>query len=121
MAPMAAVLADDAAIDNVVAFIGTLPDTPSPKSVAGSAADGSARYGTCASCHGADGRGIQAMNAPRLKGMSDWYMVTQLRNFRDGVRGGHPQDLYGAQMAMMAAILRDDRAVADIVAYIRTF
>jgi cytochrome c oxidase subunit 2 len=102
MAPMAAVLADDAAVDNVVTYIKTLADVPAPKTVAGNAADGSARYGTCGACHGADGRGIQAMNAPRLKGMSDWYMVTQLRNFRDGVRGGHPQDLYGAQMALMA-------------------
>jgi cytochrome c oxidase subunit 2 len=121
MAPMAAVLADDAAVDNVVTYIKTLADVPAPKTVAGNAADGSARYGTCGACHGADGRGIQAMNAPRLKGMSDWYMVTQLRNFRDGVRGGHPQDLYGAQMALMAAILREDRALADVVAYIQTF
>ena len=28
---------------------------------------------TARACHGADGRGIQATNAPRLKGMSDWY------------------------------------------------
>ena len=76
---------------------------------------------TCAACHGADGRGIAATNAPRLKGMSDWYLVTQLKNFRDGVRGGHPQDLYGAQMALMAAMLTDDRAIDDLAAYISTF
>ena len=33
MAPMAATLADDAAIDNVVAYIKTLPDTPAPATV----------------------------------------------------------------------------------------
>ena len=33
MAPMAATLGDDAAIDNVVAYIKTLPDNPAPATV----------------------------------------------------------------------------------------
>ena len=78
------------------------------------------RYATCGTCHGADGRGIAATNAPRLKGMSDWYLATQLNNFRDGIRGTHPGDLYGSQMALIAAMLADERAVSDIVAYINT-
>ena len=60
------------------------------------------------------------MNAPGLKGMSDWYLVTQLKNFKQGIRGAHPQDMYGGQMALLAAILTDDRAVDDLVAYIGT-
>ena len=70
---MAATLADEAAIDNVVAYIGTLPDTPAPPTVKGNVERGRGRYVTCGACHGADGRGIAATNAPRLKGMSDWY------------------------------------------------
>ena len=106
MAPMAATLADDAAIDNVVAYIDDAAgySRRRPRSRA-MPQNGAARYVTCGACHGADGRGIAATNAPRLKGMSDWYMVTQLKNFSDGVRGAHPQDLYGAQMALMAAML----------------
>lgn len=121
MAPMAATLADEAAIHNVVAYIRTLPDQRAPTTVRGDAERGAGRYVTCAACHGADGRGIAATNAPRLKGMSDWYLVTQLKNFREGVRGGHPRDLYGAQMALMAAMLTDDRAIDDLAAYINTF
>ncbi len=60
------------------------------------------------------------MNAPKLKGMSDWYMVTQLKNFRHGIRGSHPQDPYGAQMALLAGALNDDQAISDVVAYIGT-
>jgi cytochrome c oxidase subunit 2 len=118
MAPMAATLADDAAIDNVVAYIKSLPDNPAPVTVHGNAKNGEGPYVTCAACHGADGRGIQATNAPRLKGMSDWYMVTQLNNFRQGIRGAHPKDLYGRQMSSMAAILTDERATSDLVAHI---
>jgi cytochrome c oxidase subunit 2 len=48
-------------------------------------------------------------------------MVTQLKNFRAGVRGSHPQDMHGSQMALMAAILNNDQAINDVVAYINSF
>ena len=117
MAPMAATLSDDAAIENVIAYIKTLPDNPAPATVKGDAKNGQKPFVTCGACHGADGRGIQAMNAPRLAGMSDWYMVTQLKNYKLGIRGAHPKDMYGNQMALMAAILTDDQAINDLVAY----
>jgi cytochrome c oxidase subunit 2 len=120
MAPMAATLADEAAVDDVVAYIASLPDAPSPTTLKGNPADGQHRYVTCGACHGADARGIQATNAPRLSGMSDWYLATQLKNFRDGVRGAHPQDLQGAQMALFAAGLTNDQAIQDVLAYIDT-
>lgn len=121
MAPMAATLGDDAAINNVTAYIKTLPDNPAPATVKGNANNGQKLYvTTCGACHGSNGRGVQATNAPGLKGMSDWYLVTQLNNFKQGIRGAHPQDMYGGQMALMAAILTDDRAVDDLVAYIST-
>jgi cytochrome c oxidase subunit II len=120
MAPMAATLPNDIAINNVIAYIKTLPDSPSPATVTGDAAKGKKRYATCGACHGAKGKGVQAMNAPGLAGMSDWYMATQLKNFKQGIRGSHPQDLYGPQMALVSAMLNDDKAVNDIVAYINT-
>ncbi len=120
MAPMAATLVDGAAIDNVVAYIKTLPDKPAPPTVKMNTSNGQHLYVTCGACHGADGRGIEATNAPRLKGMSDWYMVTQLNNFRHGIRGAHAKDLYGPQMASMAAMLTSDQATNDLVAYINT-
>ena len=120
MAPMAATLADDVAIANVIAYIKTLPDTHAKATLIGDPKKGQQRYATCGTCHGADGRGIAATHAPRLKGMSDWYLATQLKNFRAGIRGAHPQDLHGAQMALMAAILIDDEAITNVVAYINT-
>ena len=120
MAPMAATLADNAAIDNVVAYIKTLPDNSAPGMVKGNATNGQKTYVTCAACHGPSGRGAQSMNAPVLKGMSDWYLVTQLNNFKQGIRGAHPKDMYGPQMASIAAILTNDQATNDLVAYINT-
>ncbi len=120
MAPMAATLADDAAIANVSAYIKTLPDNPAPATVKGDAHNGQQRYVTCGACHGSDGRGIQATNAPALKGISDWYLVTQLKNFKQGIRGAHPQDPYGPQMALVSETLHDDQAINDLVTYINT-
>ncbi len=120
MAPMAATLADDAAIDNVVAHIKTLPDNSAAAMVTGNAKNGQKTYVTCAACHGPDGRGVQSTNAPALKGMSDWYLVTQLHNFKQGIRGAHPKDMYGPQMASMAAMLTSDQVTDDLVAYINT-
>ena len=122
MAPMAATLASDEAVANVAAYIATLPDNAPAASIADGAdlASGAKAFANCSYCHGDDGRGQQAMNAPRLAGMSDWYLARQLANFRDGVRGTHRQDHYGRQMALMAHGLSDEQAINDLVAYINT-
>lgn len=120
MAPMVNTLADEAAIDNVIAHILKFPDEPAPATIEGNVENGERLYRVCAYCHGADGMGKQALNAPRAAGMTDWYMVRQLQNFRDGVRGSHLQDYYGMQMGFMGRILMDDQAINDLVAYINT-
>lgn len=120
MAPFAALLADDAAINNVVAYIKSLPEVRPAASVVGNPGRGRKLYETCSACHGNNAQGIWATNAPRLSNMSDWYMARQLQNFRAGVRGGHPQDFHGAQMVSMAKVLADDEAIADLLDYVRT-
>ena len=48
-------------------------------------------------------------------------MVTQLKNFKHGVRGAqHPQDATGRQMESMVLSL-NDKKINDLVAYINTF
>jgi cytochrome c oxidase subunit 2 len=120
MAPMMATLADAAAIENVIAHIQTFPDNPAPQTVDGNLRNGEKLYTVCAYCHGADGQGIQATNAPRMAGMTDWYLLRQLQNFKDGVRGGHPQDFYGMQMGFMGRQLQTEDQINDVIAYINT-
>ena len=120
MAPMSMTLANEAAIDNVVAHIQTLPDNKPPATIEGNVAHGEKLYVVCAYCHGQNGEGIQAMNAPRAAGLNDWYLARQLKNFKDGSRGSHLQDYYGFQMGFLADTLHDDQAINDIVAYINT-
>ena len=81
---------------------------------------GAERYAVCAYCHGNEAQGLEHMNAPRLANMTDWYLAHQLENFKEGIRGGHPQDYYGKQMGFMARILQDEQAINDVLAYINT-
>jgi cytochrome c oxidase subunit II len=122
MAPMATTLVDDLTVRNVVAYIESLPaGERAPPTLAGDLAHGKSIYAaTCSACHGAGGEGVWATNAPRLAGMSDWYMLRQLKNFKQGIRGAHPQDFPGAQMALMAETLNDDKAMGDVLAYLNT-
>ncbi len=118
MQALANTLTDRAAMADVAAYIQALPDPPVAQTIAADARRGARIYRTCGACHGAEGQGIQATNAPRLAGMSDWYQVRQLKNFQLGIRGGHSQDLYGSQMVRMAQILVDEEAIRNVVAYI---
>jgi cytochrome c oxidase subunit 2 len=85
---------------------------------AGDAAAGKTAYNLCATCHGASGEGVQAMNGPRLAGQEEWYLKRQLKAFKDGLRGTDPKDVFGMQMRPMALTLADDAAIDNVVAYI---
>jgi cytochrome c oxidase subunit II len=85
---------------------------------AGRADQGRALYSMCAGCHGANGEGNVALNAPAIAGLDSWYVMRQLQNFKAGVRGTHQDDTYGKQMAPMAAALTNDAATRNIAAHI---
>ncbi len=74
----------------------------------------------CGACHGANAGGNVALNAPRLAGADDWYLLAQLKAFREGQRGRHREDRSGRQMRNMAAMLRDEEALLDVIAFIRS-
>lgn len=121
MAPMAATLANEVTLNNVIAFIQTLPDSPALQTVSGDVERGRELYEpTCGICHNIEGQGVWSVHAPRLAGMSDWYLVRQLQNFKSGVRGAHPNDELGFQMTSMVSSLKDDDAINDVVSYINT-
>lgn len=76
-------------------------------------------YFPCQSCHGVQGEGNEALDAPNIAGLSAEYLATQLRHFRDGVRGVTLADLPGRQMSLICALLQNDddiRALAQHVA-----
>ncbi|MDH3672899.1 MAG: c-type cytochrome [Gammaproteobacteria bacterium] len=82
--------------------------------------EGKTHFGVCQGCHGAAGQGNQESGAPSVSGQNSWYLIRQLENFRDGIRGAHDDDTYGQLMASMAKTLPDAQAVKNVTAYIAT-
>ena len=120
MRPMAMVLTNDEAIADVVAYITSLDMPEPPKTLEGDLELGRQAYETCVPCHGENGQGAMALDAPRLSNQHDWYIVRQLENFKAGIRGGHQNDIYGAQMRIMSQMLETDARVRAVAAYIAT-
>ena len=84
----------------------------------GDAVDPEALYEVCAFCHGPEGQGSERLDAPALAGMEAWYLERQLHNFRDRVRGMHPEDLTGLQMSIVSGMTRNDATIRALAAYI---
>lgn len=119
MQPMAAALSNEQIVEATSFVVKTRSDPPAG-TVRGGISRGRHHYTTCAACHGEEGQGNEALGGPALTNVNDWYLVTQLQNFRNGSRGAHPDDSYGNQMRAAAQILADDEAINDVVSYIAT-
>lgn len=120
MQPMAAILTTEE-INDIVEWVGSWStDQPPEPTLAGDIGRGQEVYRACVSCHGKDGMGNQAMLAPALVGQNDWYLLTQLKNFKSGYRGTHPADALGAQMRSVAQALPGEQAMIDLLSYINT-
>jgi len=121
MRPMSMTLKTETDVKTTAAYVAALPKAAVEDTLHdGEAEAGKASYATCATCHGTDGKGNQQLNAPGLVDLPDWYMLTQLHKFKSGVRGANPNDVTGAQMAPMATTLKDEQAMKDVIAHIKT-
>jgi len=121
MAAIAKTLNNNQAIKDVVAYTKTLPGTSTEKTIEGDVEKGKNYYNMiCGACHGPGAKGNESLNSPKLTGINDWYLLTQFQNFKEGKRGSHANDQYGAQMKDMATSLPDDQSVKDVVAYIQS-
>jgi cytochrome c553 len=121
MRPMSLALSSDQDVKAVAAYVASLPPQPQTvTSLSGNPQTGKVLYTTCGACHGPAGAGNEALKAPRIAGTDDWYLATQLRKFKKGIRGSSSKDAEGAMMRPMAGTLRDEAAIQNVVAYIET-
>ncbi len=120
MRPMSMWLDTEEDMAAVAAYVASMPIPSVEKTVEGDVEVGKAKYTPCIACHGVNGEGNQALNAPRLTGLSDWYQVRSIQKFKAGIRGTNPYDTTGMLMRPMSMTLADDQAIHDVVAYINT-
>ena len=118
MRPMAMALPDGQAIANVAAYLASLPPSKPAATIEGDADNGQKLYTSkCGACHGGQGWGNEALYTPRLTIIGDAYLIRQVNNFQDGLRGAHKDAQYGKQMAMMAKVVTEDELL-DIAAFL---
>ena len=118
MLPMAEALPDGDAIANVAAYIAALPAAKPAATVEGDVVNGQKQFTSkCGACHGGQGWGNEALFTPRLTVIGDWYLVRQVANFQESMRGVHDDSKYGKQMAMMAKTVSMDE-LNDIAAFL---
>lgn len=119
MRPMAGALSA-AEIVEATRYVAAVSSPPPPSTIGGDAARGASLYQSCAACHGPRAEGDESLGGPGLTTQNDWYLVTQLKNYRNNVRGHVAEDTYGQQMRAAAQLLGDDTEILDVVAYIST-
>jgi cytochrome c553 len=120
MRAMSLQMMSDAEVTAVVGYIAALPAVAPARTL--TSADpgmGQPLYAVCLNCHGPDGQGNEALKAPPIARLDDWYIARQLRKFQTGVRGRAEGDVTGLQMAAMAATVPPD-SVDHLAAYVRT-
>lgn len=121
MRPMSRTLKSAKDVEAVAAYVASLPyDKPGATVAGGDSTKGQAAFATCTACHGADGAGNETLKAPPIRQLEDWYIVSQLGKFKDGIRGYSPADIPGAQMRGIAQGISDEVAMRDLAAYIHT-
>ena len=107
----------NAELNALAAYISKIASQKQEISIKGDVGTGKFVFEHCMSCHGEFGEGDKTIGAPRLTGQSDWYLYQQLINFQKGIRGQHPNDLYGRQMKDMADMF-NDQMLKDVINYI---
>jgi cytochrome c oxidase subunit 2 len=115
---MAMALPDGQAIANVAAYLASLPVSKPAATVEGDVDSGHKLYmSKCGACHGGQGWGNEALYTPRLTIIGDSYLIRQVKNFQNGLRGAHQDAQFGKQMAMMAKVVTEDE-LFDIAAFL---
>ena len=120
MRPMARSLPTESDVQAVAQYIATLPPRTPSRTLTGNLASGAQQYQLCMACHGPEGRGNQPLGAPPLIISDDWYLLRQLQNLKQKIRGADvPRDPTGAMMQPIASTL-SEQAMQDVVTYIQT-
>jgi cytochrome c oxidase cbb3-type subunit 3 len=84
MPPMGTVVGTDKDIENIAHYVQSLSGSNSDPI---KTAFGKEKFGACAACHGADGKGNQAIGAPNLSDKT-WLYGGSVATIMDTIRGG---------------------------------
>lgn len=79
---------------------------------------GALLYETCKVCHGDKGQGNTYIEGPSINGLPEWYLISTLTKFKNGIRGAHPDDKRGLNMRPMARALKGKEEIEAVAKHI---
>ncbi len=78
-------------------------------------------YERCMECHRYNASGEMAFGSPPLVGRQGWYLLAQLKKFKNLHRGAAKGDEKGAKMVQMVTLfIEDEQTMKNVVGYILT-
>ncbi len=119
MRPMAEMLSEER-LSQVSRLVATLPNQNQLDNPGKRTERGKQLYSGCGACHGADGRGNQQFAAPNLVTQDSWYLIKQLNNYRNNIRGTQDRDIPGRQMRSAVSGLESEQDLIDVVSFIQS-
>jgi cytochrome c oxidase subunit II len=121
MRPMALTLPSEGDVKAMSLYVESLPKPANKgdRMLQGTdATKGAQSFAACTACHGMDGSGNQALGAPPIAGHPDWYIASQVKKFKAGVRGTKVGDVHGPTMRAIALGLADDATIHNVAAHV---
>ena len=120
MRPMAVSLTREGDIESVAEYVASLEAAYPASTLDGNSGAGASLYTTlCTTCHGPEGLGDQNLHAPPIVQLDDWYLLSQLQNFKSGARGAREGDVWGSTMRPNTLAMTD-QSMMDVIAYVQT-
>jgi cytochrome c553 len=120
MRPMSRQMMTEIEVETVSDYVAKMkPVKAAATLTGGNPEEGKKTWATCAACHMPNGMGNEALKAPPLVGQHDWYLLTSLHKFKDGVRG-MAADTAAMTMRPMAMTLTSEEMMKNVVAYVGT-
>ena len=110
----------DDTINTITDEIAALARIPTTTTLKGDAERGAKLYEWhCIQCHRYNASGEKVFGSPPLTGLQDWYMLEQLKRFKDQRRGLDADDS-GYKMHQVVQRIEDEQSLIDILAYVAT-
>ena len=109
---------DATEVEEAVALMARLKPRNYLRTVKGDIKSGQQIYQSqCISCHGEQAEGLKQFKTASLAILEDWYLLSQLRNYKSGRRGYHELDSDGQAMRAIVTPLSDQQ-LKNVVEYI---
>jgi cytochrome c553 len=105
----------------VAEFVSKLPRvTPQPTIKADIAPGKDLFADRCMECHRYNGEGELVFGSAPLVGLQDWYLASELRKFKNGMRGALKEDANGQKMVFSSQFVENEQMLNSVVAYLMT-